>query len=571
MIEKPTYEEMEMRVKELESEDEKRKQAEKVLEFERSLLFSILDSIEGGVYVSDIDTNEILYVSQSTKDAFQKEIIGGICYRELQGLDSPCEFCTNEIILKQKPEPYRWEYHNPVLDKDYAFVDRIIKWQDGRDVRLEVALDITARKRAEKALQKREERFRLLAENVTDVIWTMDMNLRFTYISPSVTQLTGYTVEEAMAQTMDEVMVPESREEAMTLLKQKLQLIEAGDNEGWAPTSMEVEQYCKDGTTIITLENMKLLEGPDKRPNGILGVSHDITERRRAEEALEESEKRYKNLLEVSQDAVAIVQGFPPRHLLINSAYTRLFGYTIKDIESGFSPLKTIQEADKAEIEKKIIDRYTGREVSPKYDRVDLVTKNGRAFPCEISATIINYKGETADMLVFRDISEKLRAKEEKERLESRLRETHKMEAVGTLAGGIAHEFNNALSGIIGNLEILKLDFPEDERVEKSTEPMMRSSLRMARHTKQLLAYAGGGKYREKIVPLNDFVENTLQILQHSLVPEIRVETDFPNEVLNFKAHLTQMHMVLSAAIKNHVPQRILNCINHRGHSGSRM
>ncbi len=551
MIEKPTYEEMEERVKELESEAEKRKQAEEALEFERSLLLSTLDSIEGGVYVSDIDSHEILYVSQSTKDTFQKEVIGGICYRELQGLDSPCEFCTNEIILKQKPEPHRWEYHNPLLNRDYVFVDRIIKWPDGRDVRFEIALDITARKQAEEALRKREARFRLLTENVTDVIWTTDLNFRLTYISPSVLQLTGYTVEEAMAQSMDEIMVPESRVKAETLLKRKLQLIEAGDDEGWAPTGLEIEQYCKDGTTIITRLNTKLLKEPDGRPGQIVGVTHDITERKQAEEALKESEKRYRKLLEVSPDAIAIIQGSPPRHLLVNPAYTKLFGYTLNDIENGFSAFKTIQEADRAEIERKMHDRHTGREIAPRYDQVDLVTKEGRIFPCEIIATLINYGGQTADMLVFTDISERIRAEEEKSNLESRLRQSHKMEGVGTLAGGIAHEFNNALAGIIGNIEILKMDFPADHNIEKCTGPMMESSRRMARLTEQLLAYAGGGKYQEKTISLNDFVENTLPILQHSLDSKIRMETDLASGDLNIKADITQMQTVLSATISN--------------------
>ncbi len=125
------------------------------VEFERAQFLSLFDSIEDGAYVSDIDTHEILYVSQSSKDAFQKELIGGICYKDLQGLDSPCEFCTNEIILKQKPEPYRWEFHNPILNKDYAIVDRIIKWPDGRDVRFEIALDITERKQGEEELKYR--------------------------------------------------------------------------------------------------------------------------------------------------------------------------------------------------------------------------------------------------------------------------------------------------------------------------------------------------------------------------------------------------------------------------------
>jgi len=136
-----------------------RKQAKEALVFERAQLLSIFDSIDEIVYVTDPDTYEILYVNQALKDAFQKELIGGVCYREFQGLDFPCEFCTNEIILKQKPSPHRWEYHNPTLDKDFAIVDRIIKWPDGRDVRFEFAIDVTDLKRAEEGKKKLEAQF----------------------------------------------------------------------------------------------------------------------------------------------------------------------------------------------------------------------------------------------------------------------------------------------------------------------------------------------------------------------------------------------------------------------------
>ena len=146
-----------------------RKLVQQVLESERAQLLSIFDSIDEIVYIADLNTYEILYVNKSIKDAFQKEIIGGICYKEFQGLDSPCEFCTNEIILKQKPAPHRWEYHNPILDRDYAIVDRIIKWSDGRDVRFEFATDITKRKQAEEEIMKAHDQLRGLSQKLEKV------------------------------------------------------------------------------------------------------------------------------------------------------------------------------------------------------------------------------------------------------------------------------------------------------------------------------------------------------------------------------------------------------------------
>jgi PAS domain-containing protein len=139
----------------------RRKKAEEALQFERSQLLSVFDSIDEAIYVSDTGTNEILYANKAMKEMFQKELIGGICYKEIQNRDSKCDFCTNVILLNEKGVPYRWEFHNPTVDKDFLIVDRIIKWPDGRDVRFELAIDITQRKRAENSLSEAKTRAEL--------------------------------------------------------------------------------------------------------------------------------------------------------------------------------------------------------------------------------------------------------------------------------------------------------------------------------------------------------------------------------------------------------------------------
>ena len=149
-------------------------QMEEMLQFERDQLLSIFDGLEQIVYVSDPATNEILYANPYFTRALGRDVIGGVCYREFQGREEPCPFCTNEVILRRKPEPYRWEYYNPVLDIHLDIVDRIIRWPDGRDVRLEVAIDISERKRAEMALQESEEQFRALLDATPDATVLID-------------------------------------------------------------------------------------------------------------------------------------------------------------------------------------------------------------------------------------------------------------------------------------------------------------------------------------------------------------------------------------------------------------
>jgi CheY-like chemotaxis protein len=125
------------------------------------------------------------------------------------------------------------------------------------------------------------------------------------------------------------------------------------------------------------------------------------------------------------------------------------------------------------------------------------------------------------------------------------------MEAIATLAGGVAHEFNNALMGIMGNIELLKMDLPEDERQDRYFEVMKDSGHRMSRLTDQLLAYAQGGKYQAKNMKLGDFVIETVPLLQHDLSPDVRLETHFSKDIAYIKADYAQMQMVLSAILAN--------------------
>ena len=152
---------------------------------------------------------------------------------------------------------------------------------------------------------------------------------------------------------------------------------------------------------------------------------------------------------------------------------------------------------------------------------------------------------------VIIDITERKSAEKEKETLEGRLRQAQRMEAITALAGGIAHQFNNDLYTITGNLELLEIDSPDDENILKYAEKMRGSAHHMAQLTTQLLAYARGGKYQVTTILLSDFVKDTLPLLQHTLKPSIKVETNLPDGILPVRADLTQMQMMLAAILTN--------------------
>ncbi|SPD76055.1 conserved hypothetical protein [uncultured Desulfobacterium sp.] len=139
----------------------------------------------------------------------------------------------------------------------------------------------------------------------------------------------------------------------------------------------------------------------------------------------------------------------------------------------------------------------------------------------------------------------------ERKKLETQIRQAQMMESIATLAGGIAHQFNNALSVIIGNIELLKIDLTDDDRGTEFLDPIKNAAYRMSALTSQLLAYARGGKYNPKIISLGKFIENTLPLIQHSLGHSVFVEKNLPPSALNVEADITQLQMVLSSVLNN--------------------
>ena len=137
------------------SDISKRKQAEAELKIEHDRYLSIFDSMNEPIYIADMDSYEILFANKAIQRTYDQKLTGETCYKALHHLDAPCAFCTNGVLLGQKGQTYEWERHNPITGRDYHLMDRMIDWPDGRQVRFEMALDITERNLAENAARER--------------------------------------------------------------------------------------------------------------------------------------------------------------------------------------------------------------------------------------------------------------------------------------------------------------------------------------------------------------------------------------------------------------------------------
>ncbi|MCJ7618198.1 MAG: response regulator, partial [Desulfobacterales bacterium] len=276
-------------------------------------------------------------------------------------------------------------------------------------------------------------------------------------------------------------------------------------------------------------------------------LKQEINERRLSEEALAVERERLSVTLRSIGDGV-IATDSESRITLLNKVGEELTGWSYEEaVGSSFEDVFHIINESTRERCENPVDRVakTGAMVELANHTI-LINKDGtERIVADSAAPIVDAKNSIIGVvLVFRDITEK-------RIVEKQLRQSRKTEAIATLAGGVAHEFNNALSVISGNIELLQINLPEDRNIDKYAERMKGSVHRMAGLTSQLLAYARGGKYKTRTLSLNDFIKSTIPVIRHNIKPIIRVVTELSGDISNVEVDLVQMQMVFSAVLRN--------------------
>ncbi len=366
------------------------------------------------------------------------------------------------------------------------------------------------RKKIEEALRESEERYRFIAENVADVLWTMDMDLNFTFISSSIHQQRGYTVSEAMALTLEDALLPDSLEKVMALFTKKLSLIEDGDKKGFASVVFEIEQPCKDGSVIWTNNNVRILPGPDKQAESILGITRDITQSKLTEKTLRASHERFLTVLD-SIDATVYVADLESYEILfMNKNMVESFGRDMTG-EICWSVFREESEPCRECTNKQLIDENGKPAGVCTWHGKNPVTNK---WYINHDRAIEWVDGRLVRLQIATDITDlKL--------MEQQVQQSQKFKAIGTLAGGIAHDFNNLLMGIQGRASLLSVDLKSHPGVEhiNAIEDYIRSATDL---TKQLLGLARGGKYEVKTTDLNELVRTSANMFGRTK-KEIRI------------------------------------------------
>lgn len=344
-----------------------------------------------------------------------------------------------EYRIRHKDGTWRWHSQSAAPVKNAS--GRIVAYQG-------ICHDITKRKQAEKALRESEAHYRLLADNVKDVIWTADMDMNLTYVSPSIKELRGMSPDEAMAEPIQDAMTPESLAILREHRKTWTEALKTGQTVP-DPRPMELEFRRKDGSTVWTEVIINPTSAPDGTPKGVVGITRDISQRRASEQAMRESEKMFSTIFRNSQIALTLLSVKDNRFFDVNDAFVRNSGYSREDV-IGRTPWDISL----------IVDRDTEDRIAAvlKRDRhiegteVRFRTKSGVIQTCLYAANLITMKGELYLLSSVIDISVR-------KNMEEALRQANRK--LNILSGITRHDINNQLQALGSYVELLRHSVPD--------------------------------------------------------------------------------------------------------------
>jgi len=281
---------------------------------------------------------------------------------------------------------------------------------------------------------------------------------------------------------------------------------------------------------------------------GAIESVQDITERKLAEIALRESEERFSRIFLASPYISSISRVSDGQFIDVNDAFLNAFGWTREEV-IGHNPVELgmwVNPEDRAKMVEIMQERGNIRDMPSQPRR-----KSGEIMDVLFSAEVIETAGQKYILSLVYDITERKRAKEEKEKLEAQLFQAQKMESVGRLAGGVAHDFNNMLGVIIGRAEMaLQLDVSND-KLQRNLQEILKAGLRSADLTRQLLAFARKQTAIPQVLDLNDTISGMLKMLRRLIGEDIDMSWQPGLDLWKVKIDPSQMDQILANLMVN--------------------
>jgi PAS domain S-box-containing protein len=375
----------------------------------------------------------------------------------------------------------------------------------GKTLWLRAIRDLTERKAAAAALRESEHRYRRLAEEAPDLVYRYELlpSRRFSYVSPSAARIVGYTPEEHYADPDLglKVIHPEDRPRLEEILR----------NPEAAGNPFTLRWIRKDGRIIHVEQKSVLVRDDRDQVVAIEGIARDVTERWEVEESLRRSEARYRQLFLAHPLPMWVYDLETLRFLAVNDAAIQLYGYSREEFLS--MTIRDIRPPEDLARLEKTVAQLRGHPGYLQSRGWRHRTREGRVFEVEIWSHPITFGDRESRLIAVIDVSER-------NRLEALFLQAQKMESVGRLAGGVAHDFNNMLAVILGNVEIALEAAPPPE-IHSILEEIQAAARRSAELTRRLLAFARRQTVSPKVLDLNQTVEGMLRMLRRLIGEDI--------------------------------------------------
>jgi PAS domain S-box-containing protein len=389
-------------------------------------------------------------------------------------------------------------------------------------------------KRAEEAIRQQKELYETMLRAQSDLGegFVLTEGRRIIYANEAFCRMSGYSLDDLTSlPSYLELIVPEEK----GLIGERLQRRLGGEK---VEEHYESAMLHKSGRRVDVAVSVRPIsvEGRSR----LVTIIRDITERKRAEEALKESEERYRAVVEQSAEGIFLVDVDTRRFLEANAAFRNMLGYTPDEI-------LRLTSYDVIALDRETIDRTIGRIVTEGQHYVGerrYRRKDGSLVDVSVSATRIFYGGRGVLCASVRDITERKRMEEE-------LLKSRKLESVGILAGGIAHDFNNILTAVLGNISLAKASINGEDKTEISrilTEAE-KASLRAKGLTGQLLTFSKGGAPTKKISSIGEIIKDTANFVLRG--SNVKCELSMPDGLWLVDADEGQVGQALSNLIIN--------------------
>jgi PAS domain S-box-containing protein len=520
---------------------------------------TLFEAMTEGVALHEIVYDErgvaVDYRIISTNPAFEKhtglksERVLGELAGKAYGLDK-APYLARYAMVASSGESDSFETHFAPLNRFF----HISVTSPKRGYFVTVFENITERKQAEEALKESQQQLANIIDFLPDATLVIDNEGQVIAWNKAIEEMTGVKATDMLGKGNYEYALPFYGERRPILID-----LIFGPREEILPEYTSIERRATEITGEAYMPALRTGETylygtasvlRDSTGNivGAVESIRDITERKRAEDALRESEERFHRFFRASPFAVSILRPIDNRFADINDAFPNLFGYTREEI-IGQNALELGVWADPADWA-----RMFG--ILQKEGRVqDFETrfrkKSGEIMDVRFSAEVIEVAGQEYLLCLTEDITERKRGEEERRKLAEQLFQAQKMESVGRLAGGVAHDFNNMLGVIIGRSEMaLEKGVPPD-KLRDNLKEILKAGLRSADLTRQLLAFARKQTAVPRTLDLNETISGMLNMLRRLIDEDITLFWVPGLDLWKVKIDPSQVDQILANLVVN--------------------